>query len=290
VQSGRSLNSDHRRHDRLLIARFAADDAYPGEVDEARELVEACSDCEALAADIRSLSVAMAQLPDARRTRDFRLSPEQADRLRGSWLERLMRTLAAPSLGMLRPVAGVAMSIGLAMVIIGSLPLGMPAAGTEDRDMMMQDVGAPAAESEAPAISSDAPVPQQTLTPGGPVAVPPETTQPDDPADAPPETEAYPLATSGSSSRADGSPPAIAAATEEPVTDNMNNAYVPDEPAAGDGEASGDDARGAETLNAASPRTGDMLITVGLVLAIAGLLLLAVIWFARRRFRDPLLG
>jgi len=126
------IPTDHARHDRLIVTRFAGDDAYPTEIDEARELVGTCPECARLADDIRALMSATSELPAPRRPRDFRLSREQAENLRGSFLERLLRPLAAPRLGVLRPVAGVAMSLGLALAVAGvALPTPLPASAPE---------------------------------------------------------------------------------------------------------------------------------------------------------------
>src|SRR6187549_2020 len=106
------MRTEHRKHDRLLVTRFAMDDAYPSERDEARLLVQSCPDCAALAADIRQISNATGQIPVPARTRDFTISAEKAEELRGSRLSRWLRGFAAPGWGMaLRPVAGVALSI-----------------------------------------------------------------------------------------------------------------------------------------------------------------------------------
>jgi hypothetical protein len=123
------MHSDHRRHDRLLIARFAAGDSHPAQLDEARALVAGCAECARLAEDIRLISGAVHHLPAARRPRSFQLSAEQAEQLRGSRLERFLRRLSGPGWGTLRPVAGVALSLGLVMAAIGSLPLGGMTAG-----------------------------------------------------------------------------------------------------------------------------------------------------------------
>ena len=124
--------SEHNRHDRLLIARFAANDASASELGQARELVTDCPDCARLLADVRLISVAVADLPAPARRRDFRLTPEQAAAVRGSWLDRFLRRFAAGGIPTLRPLAGVALSIGLALAVVGTgLPLpnaGMPAA------------------------------------------------------------------------------------------------------------------------------------------------------------------
>jgi hypothetical protein len=72
-----------------------------------------------LASDIDALRLATAALPAARRTRGFQLTEEQAAGLRGSALQRLLRRLAAPGLAPLRPLAGVAVSVGLVLMVVG---------------------------------------------------------------------------------------------------------------------------------------------------------------------------
>lgn len=124
--------SEHNRHDRLLIARFATQDSYDGELAQASALVAACSECAVLAADVRFLSAAVANLPTPRRPRDFRLSAERAQALRGSVIDRLMLRLAGFGGPALRPVAGVALSIGLVLAVVGTglpLPAAAPFAG-----------------------------------------------------------------------------------------------------------------------------------------------------------------
>lgn len=140
----RRIPSDHARHDRLLVARLAADDAYPSEIADARALVEGCSHCAELSADIRFLRAAASELPAPRRPRDFRLTVEQADALRGSALDRLMRRIAGPGLGPLRPVAGMALSLGLALAVVGTaLPAPMETDALEENSVMSLDAGAP---------------------------------------------------------------------------------------------------------------------------------------------------
>jgi hypothetical protein len=126
-----SIPSDHSRHDRLLVTRFAANDAYPDELDLALALVAGCSDCAQLAADVRLIAQATGELPAVRRTRDFRLTPEQAEVARGTRFERFLRRLAAPGLAPLRPAAGVALSLGVALAVVGAaLPQAAPAFDT----------------------------------------------------------------------------------------------------------------------------------------------------------------
>ena len=131
VQNSRqSMRSEHRRHDRLLVTRFAMDDAYRlRERRGAPARRQLHRVCRAGSRHPRAFELAVAQLPDAKRTRDFMITAEKAEELRGSRLARWMRGLATPSSAMLRPVAGVALSIGLVMAIVGVAMPGTAPAG-----------------------------------------------------------------------------------------------------------------------------------------------------------------
>jgi hypothetical protein len=121
-------SSDHARHDRLLVTRFAAGDADSIDSVRAHDLVAACGECARLADDIRTLIGAVHAMPTPPRTRDFRLTADDIERLEGSALDRLLRRLASPGYGRLRPVAGVALSLGLALAATGTLlPTASPA-------------------------------------------------------------------------------------------------------------------------------------------------------------------
>jgi hypothetical protein len=144
VNSPAPIPAAHAHHDRVLVSRYAAGDGYEGEGDLARQLVERCAECASLASDIRALSTALAASHAPRRPRDFRLDAQQAERLRGNTLQRLLRRIAAPGLAPVRPLAGVALSIGLAMAVVGAaLPTTQPAT------LMSIDNVAPPAESPA---------------------------------------------------------------------------------------------------------------------------------------------
>lgn len=174
----RRTPSDHARHDRLLVARLAADDAYPSEVADARALVEGCSHCAELSADIRLLRAAASELPAPRRPRDFRLTPEQAEDLRGSALDRLLRRIGGPGLSPLRPVAGVALSLGLALAVVGTALPAPLASDFEENAVMSVDAGAP---EDAGREGQEAP----------PLEVPPDVAAPG--AGAPGDAETDPM-------------------------------------------------------------------------------------------------
>jgi hypothetical protein len=129
----------HARHDRLLIVRYAAGDLDGPDLEQARAQAGQCADCAGLAADIKSVQTSLAALPPAKRTRDFRLTQEQADELRGSAFDRFLRRLAMPKMALLRPVAGVGVALGLTIAAVGG---GMPAA-------YLSSAGAPAPAPQA---------------------------------------------------------------------------------------------------------------------------------------------
>ena len=52
VTNGAGIPANHAHHDRLLVSRHAADDSYPGEVEQARALIAQCADCAALATNV----------------------------------------------------------------------------------------------------------------------------------------------------------------------------------------------------------------------------------------------
>jgi hypothetical protein len=254
------------------------DDAYPGEGDEARRLVESCADCAALAADVKLISGAMSRLPRPTTTRSFAITPEQAEKLRGTRLSRWLRVLAAPGWTTLRPVAGVALSIGLVMAAVGvAMPNVFPAAGS-GTDLSTQ--------TNSPRVA--APVPQSTP------AAAPETSKPET-NPGPPEATmdgmgpvVVELTSPAPGAKGDEPGSALAAATENPATRDLNEAYTQPSPAtAAAGGQGGPIAELAQSIQ--SDPTRDVLLFGGLAIAALSVALLALAWFARRYFADPLL-
>jgi hypothetical protein len=112
--------ADHERHDALLVAQLSAGDPLaPEQRAQAEQLVGTCGACAALAADLRAVSVAVAQEPVPSRRRDFRLSPEQAQQLSGNPLTRFLRRLSLPTARALQPAAAGVLSIGLVFLVAG---------------------------------------------------------------------------------------------------------------------------------------------------------------------------
>lgn len=251
VRNSRSAASDHRRHDRLLVARFATGDAEFGQERDAEELIRRCSECAALATDMSLISKSVARLPAARRTRDFRLTVEQADKLRGSTFERFFRALSGSGWAVVRPVAAVALSIGLVMSVVGVLPILGFAAGP-----------AAAPVSDATAGQNDGLGFESFPNPTGP-------------------SEVLPMA-SGQPSRAENPEDSSQAGV---AGDNLNNIYVK---TASPGPDLGPVSQ-APTARQSGFNSRDILFVGGLVVAALALALLTLLYAARRRFTDPLL-
>jgi hypothetical protein len=128
--------SAHYAHDTLRIAAYTLGDLSANESAAAHRQIRDCRECAALHSDLTSLSTALTSLSKtATAPRDFRISPEQAARLRGGpWWRRIARSIAAPR-GFGRPLATAFTTLGLVGLLIGTLPAGfLPmAAQTFDR-------------------------------------------------------------------------------------------------------------------------------------------------------------
>jgi hypothetical protein len=148
------LDAAHEQHDELLIAQLAAGDPLePSEGQLAERLVLSCLACAELAADLRAIAAAVAREPVPARRRDFRIDPARARELRGSRWTRLLRRLSLPQSGALRPAAAGVMSLGLLLVVAGSVwPNG--------ESLPSEPAAAPLATSAAGAI----PPPEMPMT------------------------------------------------------------------------------------------------------------------------------
>jgi hypothetical protein len=303
VQRRGTLSSEHDRHDRVLLARFAAGDAYPSEQTEAQKLVDGCAECAALATDIRLIAARTADLPQVTRPRDFRISPEQADKLRGSWFDRVMRNFASPGWGVARPLAGAAMAIGLALVVVGALPLGNlrggPAQDAAAPPFSLQSASNPAIQPVAGGLSGAPSASDNKLN----VAATAASSSADAPSKGGATGTPYTDATveNGSQSpgyvtsptvpsAAESAPPPEATRSEAPLVTSPAQAYV-----ATTGPQRSQPPADTTVLGTANAGTisssfvdGTTLVVGGMLLAFAALTALGLMWFARRRYSDPL--
>ncbi len=265
----------HGDHDALLVVRFAAGDVTPAEAEVARRLLATCPDCRLLASDLRAIARATAELPAPTRTRDFRLSPEVAARLRRSgwrgWFRRLGDLGGGPAgrLVVAQRLAGAAVAIGLVMAL-ATWPAGVP--GLSAGPTALQSNGqiregapvasaapAPAATPAAPAAASAASAAAQAAAPAFGAAGP-----------GPGASAAPRSGTSGPAAPSPiGAPSPLAAMAARPgasAGSNVASGRVP--PASGAPSATG------EPIEAWQ---------VWLLLAGAGLVAFAAIFLARRR-------
>ena len=176
-----------------LIVALDAGDLAGAELLAAESLAASCTGCAALAFDLAAIRGAMTALPVPPRRRDYRLTAEDAARLRPSGWRRLLEWLAAPG-STVRPLAtglatlgvvGLLLTSGLPGILSGfggaaSSPVLAPAGAPVDKagpggsgDVEFQGSYAPlAAPSGAPgndagAAASAAPAPAPTAAASG---------------------------------------------------------------------------------------------------------------------------
>ena len=146
--------SDHARHDATLIAGHAAGDLTDTERARADAQLSECGACGDLRRDLVAIAAATRSVPaPATRTRDLRLAPEQAERLRrGSWLRTILRPFGAAG-SPVRPIATAFTSLGLVGLVVGiTLSSGIPLAGSAASGGQERENSNPApAASGAPA-------------------------------------------------------------------------------------------------------------------------------------------
>jgi hypothetical protein len=145
----------HTSHDRLLVVAGLDADMSTAERLRLERQLRDCADCRVLAAELAAISASIrSDLPQPRRPRDFRLSADQAARLRGSPISRLLERLAAPGFAALQPLAGVAMALGLTLIVLNSvsLPFGGSAAAPAALNADDRTVTAEGAPSAAPTL------------------------------------------------------------------------------------------------------------------------------------------
>lgn len=262
--------SEHARHDRLLVVRFAAADALASEMDDARRLIEQCAECASLAADIGMLRTSLADLPTPRRTRNFRISAEQAEQLNGSAFDRFLRRLSMPGMGMLRPVAGVALALGLTITVVGA---GLPSTYLAPApEFLQQDTaGQPVATDDLTGTGGRA-------TAGDAGQTPAAAANASDPPAAAPETTK-----DGES----GLPLATFASDRTPPEETGGVAVAPGSPTSG--PTFREESPIAIAEDASTDMTRLLLIYGGVTLAVLAFAVLLLAIYARRHNEDPLL-
>jgi anti-sigma factor RsiW len=115
-------SEQHAQHDPLLVVSLVDGDLTGADRDLASSLIAECADCATLHNDLLAIARATTALPAAVRPRDFRLSPEQASRLRPAGWRRFIAAFASPRLAMIRQLGVGLTTLGLAGLLVSVLP------------------------------------------------------------------------------------------------------------------------------------------------------------------------
>jgi hypothetical protein len=251
----------HEGHDVSIVAALAARpvDLGESETTAAQAQVASCTACAEALADFVALQTALPGTATPRRPRDFQLTPADAERLHRSGWRRFLGYFGSPRDGFSRPLAIGLTTLGLAGVLLASIPSAT----------LMGGSGGAAPASEAAPIQQAAPAPAAS-EPGTDRtalgAAPPDAGLPS----AAPSASAA-AAASTSSEAGTASTEAATAPTDTHVFTGGN----PDEVAP-------DITGGVDTALRGDAGGFSVLFVVGGVLLIAGLALFGLRWSARR--------
>ena len=259
----------HARHDLSIVAALAARaaDLTDAEAATARAQVASCAACEDALADFIALQTTLPTTVTPRRPRDFRLTPEDAQRLHRSGWRRFLGYFGSPRDGFSRPLAIGLTTLGVAGVLLASVPASMFQGGSG---------------GAAPMTAAPAPVNQAAPAPGTEGNATDRTTPEAAGASsaAPSAAMAAPSASAASSAAASPTSAVLGNVARSPAASGSSDTQVftggnPDEviPDTSGGSDTGlrDDTSGPSTL-----------LLVGGALLIAGLGLFALRWSARR--------
>jgi hypothetical protein len=179
-----------------LIVALDAGDLGGADLDRARALSVSCAGCATLLGDLAAIRGALPAFPVPPRRRDYRLTDEDAARLRPTGWRRMLGWLAAPG-STVRPLATGLATLGVVgLLLTAGLP-GLGAGGATTSSSAEERLEAPAADGAAQA---------EDFTTNGPALAPTG-------APAPVATAAPAPVTSGTP---DGAGPAVAAPGESP--------------------------------------------------------------------------
>ena len=157
------LPDSHQDHDLVLVAALAAGDTEGRDHTRATELVTSCPECARVRDDLVTLAALLPTLPAPARTRDYRLTAEQAAALRPTGWRRLLGAFGGSGFRFATPVGTAMATLGIAGLLLSAVPSSLPAGTTGDGtggsaplQSVTQDASAPAA-SAGPAAIGPAP-------------------------------------------------------------------------------------------------------------------------------------
>jgi hypothetical protein len=260
----------HATHAPELIAAYAAGDATGRDLETATALVAACAECSTLHHDLRAIAVALPELPAPVRSRDFRLTPEQAASLRPTGWRRVLGVLAGPRFAFAAPLGTGLATLGIAGILLGTIagaplvPLGGATGaqreGTEQ--LLNSEIPAPAASPAAASAPAASTVPDRV------------SQHSDAPPEMEPDVAGSPAPSGGGVDTAAGEPAGspVFGAAADPGSETAH-------------ETPGDDTKAA-TFAADGDLTGNatdaMLVGIGGSALLVGLILVGLRWGSRR--------
>ena len=157
------LPDSHQDHDLVLVAALVAGDTEGRDHTRATELVTSCPECARVRDDLVTLAALLPTLPAPARTRDYRLTAEQAAALRPTGWRRLLGAFGGSGFRFATPVGTAMATLGIAGLLLSAVPSSLPAGTTGDGtsgsaplQSVTQDASAPAA-SAGPAAIGPAP-------------------------------------------------------------------------------------------------------------------------------------
>ena len=145
----------HDDHDFLLIAARATDELAGAEIERADALILSCAECTELLADLRAIRTATSSVAAPTRPRDFRLSAHDAERLQPRGIRGWLGWTGGRRLQLGRPFAAGLTALGLAGLLVTTLPSGGPAASPGAAiDAAASPASSPAAAAGAPTAAA----------------------------------------------------------------------------------------------------------------------------------------
>ncbi len=154
---------DHAAHDRTLIAALSTRDPGLSEAERAQAdaLRAGCPECARLHDDLVALATALPTTATPARSRDFTLTPADAERLRRTGLRGWLGRVGTSRDVLTRPLAIGFTTLGLAGLLVATAPTLLPASSGASGGASLPAAAAPTSEA---ALASGAPAESQALT------------------------------------------------------------------------------------------------------------------------------
>ena len=154
----RPASAAHATHDTLLVASLADHSLALAERSAAQALVASCDSCAAIHADLTALRDATRMLPTPSRPRDYTLTAADAARLRPAGWRRLVAAFGTTRDAFSRPLAVGLTTLGIAGLLVATLPSMLPSAGSAALSTVGSAVGQPGANQEAATDANGSPM------------------------------------------------------------------------------------------------------------------------------------